>query len=93
MKTVNIKVATFKAELPEGKTSGLLRISILELDLSQDVEGVEASFPDIPPGAYIAQAVRLDANGDNLSAPIQNSFMVPVPKDYDAPAIIEIVLV
>jgi len=102
---VTITVATAPVALPAGITAGPLSLSITDPTgnaitnaagtaiVAQTVTDNSAVFADVPPGDYVASAVRLDANGNSIGHPITQAFSVPVPTvTYDAPQSITVTL-
>ena len=102
---VTITIATAPVALPAGITAGPLNLAITDpagnavtnaggtAIVAQTVTDNSAVFADVPPGDYVASAVRLDANGNSIGHPITQAFSVPVPTaTYDAPQSITVTL-
>jgi len=60
----------------------------------QKVNGLAATFSNVPDGSYLASAVRLDTNGDPIGTPVNQAFSVSAPgvTTYDAPQSITVTL-
>ena len=102
---VTLAVATAPVALPAGITAGPLSLSITDpagnavrtasgtAIAAQTVTDASAAFADVPPGDYVAVAVRLDTGGNAIGHPITQAFTVPVPTaTYDAPLSITVTL-
>lgn len=108
MTSVTLTVTTTPTALPPGITAGKLTLSITDPNgapvqdahqqplAAQQVDGTTATFADVAPGNYLAQAVRLDANGSPIGTPVTQSFSVAAPaipaSTFDAPQSITVTL-
>jgi hypothetical protein len=72
MSSVFVQVVSKDQLFPAGTVSGKLRISLIGGPPTpipvQDVDGLSATFLNVPAGEYIAHAQRLDAAGVALGA-------------------------
>ena len=90
MATVTVTIQTVTTSLPTGTTAGALRVALLSGGTefaTQDVDGTEAVFYGVPDGDYTATALRMDADGGELSVRVTADFTVDEVADtYEAPS-------
>lgn len=91
MATVTVTVVTTPVSLPTGITAGVLRVELIHDGVavhSADAVDNVATFTDVNEGFYTATAVRLDADGNELSGVVSTDFDVTgtTSETYDAPA-------
>ena len=79
--TVNIS-STTKFLAPPGTIAGAFRVKLANgpAELVQDVDGLQAVFPDVPPGNWIPSAMRIDTAASQIGNSVTgDTFNVPTP--------------
>jgi hypothetical protein len=103
---VTLNIATTPVALPAGIVAGLLALSITDLAgqpvvdangnpiVVQTVADTQATFANVVPGDYLANAVRLDTTGNPIGTKLTQAFTVPQPivSTFDAPHAITVTL-
>lgn len=103
MTTLNVSITTVKQALAAGVIAGAFRFSLLAAQADpaapaapaiaiQDEAAPAATFTGVLPGDYVITAVRVDSNGNPISALVSAAVTVPVPAEFDAPATISVAL-
>ena len=77
MRTVVVSFDTQAQTFPGIFTPGKFRVDIGGSFPFQEVDGPSVTFPNVPPGDYVARVVRLNADGTELGAAVTTGFVVP----------------
>lgn len=91
MATVIVSFTTKVQEFPGVVEAGKFSVSISGIGTNPST-GEAVTFTDVPPGDYVAQAVRLDKDGNILGDVVSKSFTVPkaTTTSVDVPDVVDV---